>query len=341
MTHKNIWTINVALFGSLIFGTSFAALTDYDGKWNGLISCTANARDVNDVSFSRNNIYSINEGRISASYSTRGGAFQLIAEGTVNNASASMMIKRSDVNNQWATNLKSVSIGAEKIVFTGEAVQRGVKLRDCTMELTVVEPAVNSLASKNRNAQLAQTAKVEAEAAAKAAAQKEAAAKLAAAKLAAQKEAAAKEAAAKAAAQKEAADREAAAKAAAQKEAAAKEAAAKATAQKEAADREAAAKAAAQKEAAAKEAAAKAAAQKEAADREAATKAAAQKEAAAKEASAKAAADKERFLKEAEEKAVAERNAASQSKNLPAPTSRPADPAKKPETRKVDSILDL
>jgi hypothetical protein len=266
-------------------------LTNYDGKWNGLISCTANARDANDVPFSRNNIYSINEGRISASYSTRGGTNQLTADGTVNNASASILIKRSDVNNQWATNLKSISIGADKIVLSGEAVQRGVKLRDCTMELTVVEPAVNSLASKNRNAQLAQTAKVEAEAAAKAAAQKEAAAKVAA-----QKEAAAKDAALKAAAQKEAAE---------------------------------------------KEAAAKAAAQKEAAEREAAAKAAAQKEAAAKEASAKAAADKEKFLKEAEEKAVAERNAASQSKNPPAPTSRPADPAKKPETRKVDSILDL
>jgi ribosomal protein L14E/L6E/L27E len=206
MTHKNIWTINVALFGSLLFGTSFAALTDYDGKWNGLISCTANARDANDIPFSRNNIYSIHDGRISASYSTRGGKNQLMAEGTVNNASASMTIKRSDTNNQWATNLKSVSIVDDKIVLTGEAVQRGVKLRDCTMELTVVEPAVNSLASKNRNAQLAQTAKAEAEAAAKAAAQKEAAAKVAA-----QKEAAAKEAAAKAAAQKEAAEREAAA----------------------------------------------------------------------------------------------------------------------------------
>ena len=46
MTDKNIWTINVALFGSLIFGTSFAALTDYDGKWNDLIRCTVNSEYI-------------------------------------------------------------------------------------------------------------------------------------------------------------------------------------------------------------------------------------------------------------------------------------------------------
>ena len=77
------------------------------------------------------------------------------------------------------------------------------------------------------------------------------------------------------------------------------------------------------------------------AEKEAAAKAAAQKEALAREASAKAAADKERFLKEAAEKAAAERNAASQPNNRQAPAPGSVDSTKKPETRKVDSILDL
>ena len=44
---------------------------------------------------------------------------------------------------------------------------------------------------------------------------------------------------------------------------------------------------------------------------------------------------------EAEEKAAAERNAAAQQNNRQAPAPGAADPTKKPENKKVDSILDL
>jgi len=167
MSHKNIWSISLAVLLSLIGGTSFAAPSDYDGKWNGFISCTAHATSPKDGPFTRNNIYSITDGRISASYTTSEGKNTLTTEGTVNNGTAQLIINATNGTANWAFNFKSTSTTADKIAFSGSMVERGAKQRDCTMLFTSTEPAGNSLraAQAKADSAIAQTKLQEAEAA--------------------------------------------------------------------------------------------------------------------------------------------------------------------------------
>lgn len=148
MNHKNICTFSLVMFTSLMSSASFAAPSDYDGKWNGFVSCTAHAYAPNSkegISFTRNNAYSIIDGRITARYTTVEGKNTLTTEGAVNNGAAQFIINGTNGTANWAYNFRSTSISADKIAFIGDMVEKGAKLRDCTMVFTSTEPASNSL----------------------------------------------------------------------------------------------------------------------------------------------------------------------------------------------------
>lgn len=175
MNSNNICYLFFLLCAALITGQAIAATSDYDGNWNGLISCTAHANDPKQGPFTRNNIYAISDGRISASYKTTGGKNTLTTDGTVTNGNAIMTINGTNGTAKWAFNFNGYAPSAEKIVFSGSMVEQGAKQRDCTMEFTASEPAANSLVARNKNAQLAQAAKEKADSEAALAKAKEAA----------------------------------------------------------------------------------------------------------------------------------------------------------------------
>lgn len=148
MHHKNILKILFLITNFSITTLALAAPADFDGKWNGLISCSSDLIDPKLVAFTRNNIYSIENGRINARYTTTGGQNTLISEGLINNKIAKLTINGSNTKKSWAFNFTGSATSANKITFSGNSVDEVGKRRDCTMVFTVVEPATNSLAYK-------------------------------------------------------------------------------------------------------------------------------------------------------------------------------------------------
>jgi len=151
MKYKNISNLLLLIAGIFSIGQTTAAPYDYDGKWNGFISCTAYVGNPALGAFTRNNAYAIENGVISAKYTTAEGKNTLTTEGTINNKVAKLTINGVNVTSNWTFNFTGNIPSAGKIMFTGDMVELGVKRRDCAMVFTVTDPAVNSLAYKEAN----------------------------------------------------------------------------------------------------------------------------------------------------------------------------------------------
>ena len=126
---------------------------DYDGKWNGTISCSAYSSNPTALgSFTRDNDYYVATGRISAKYLTTGGKNTLTSEGNIANGIATVTINGTNGKDNWIYQFNGKPTSAGRIVFTGNMVERGVKERDCTMVFTSTAPSVGSLLFKEANA---------------------------------------------------------------------------------------------------------------------------------------------------------------------------------------------
>ena len=130
MRYKNISNLLLVIAGALLTSQTIAAPTDYDGKWNGLISCTAYFGNTALEAFTRNNIYAIENGRIKAKYTTVGGKNTLTSEGNVNNGIAKLTINGVNDTTRWTFNFTGTPSSAEKIVFSGDMVEQGAKRRE-------------------------------------------------------------------------------------------------------------------------------------------------------------------------------------------------------------------
>ena len=151
MKYKNISNILLVITGALVSGLSLASPNDYDGKWNGFINCTAYVGNPALGAFTRNNSYAIENGVISAKYTTAEGKNTLTTEGAINNKVAKLTINGVNAASNWTFNFTGNIPSVGKIMFTGDMVELGTKRRDCTMVFTVTDPAVKSLAYKEAN----------------------------------------------------------------------------------------------------------------------------------------------------------------------------------------------
>ena len=164
------------MFSSFIAGTLFAAPSDYDGKWSGVESCTAMVSDLKQGAFTRNRNYSIDNGQISNVWTFNppvdpGVTNTFTTEGTIVDGVVKLTTNATNTKgHRWRWNFTGNSNAPDKIILTGEMVLNSpptgwpAKQRDCQLTLTMATPSDNSLFSKNKNAQLAQTTTANADA---------------------------------------------------------------------------------------------------------------------------------------------------------------------------------
>jgi|LauGreDrversion2_2_1035103.scaffolds.fasta_scaffold08150_2 multidrug efflux pump subunit AcrA (membrane-fusion protein) len=176
MKYQNILNISFAMFSSFIAGTLFAAPSDYDGKWSGVESCTAMVSDLKQGAFTRNRNYSIDNGQISNVWTFNppvdpGVTNTFTTEGTIVDGVVKLTTNSTNTKgHRWRWNFTGNSNAPDKIILTGEMVLNSpptgwpAKQRDCQLTLTMATPSDNSLFSKNKNAQLAQTTTANADA---------------------------------------------------------------------------------------------------------------------------------------------------------------------------------
>lgn len=148
---KFIYSIFLILTALIASNVVHAASTDYDGKWNGLISCTAYSSNATLGAFTRNNVYTIENGKVTSKYTTAGGKNVLTTTGVVSGVNTNLTISGTSETAQWFFNFKGKPSSAENISYIGEMVEQGVKKRDCTMEFSALDPAIGSLAFKKIN----------------------------------------------------------------------------------------------------------------------------------------------------------------------------------------------
>ena len=132
---------------------AFHTSNEYDGKWNGTISCSAYSSNATALGpFTRDNDYDVSNGRITAKYLATGGKNTLTSEGNIANGIATVTINGTNGKDNWIYQFNGKPTSAGRIVFTGNMVERGVKERDCTMVFTSTAPSVGSLLFKEANA---------------------------------------------------------------------------------------------------------------------------------------------------------------------------------------------
>lgn len=141
------------IVSSFFMSSAFAALTDYDGKWNGKIKCTAFS-GTKAPGFTANYPFNIQNGRFAAKYPVKD------ADGKQNNHNWDGVIDNGSVRNlidtvsregaePWTYVFSGNAVSKERITAAGVMNFKGEKRRDCELEFTLLEPAPNSLAAKS------------------------------------------------------------------------------------------------------------------------------------------------------------------------------------------------
>ena len=146
---KTLTTVFIAL--CFFMSPAFAAPTDYDGKWNGNLSCTAYV-EMKLPAFTTNIEFNVKNGQISANYSTkvrdRVSNFNWV--GAVKNGSVNLTGNGSQEGAEpWVYELTGKATSNEIISFAGVMNHKGAKKRDCELTFTSKVPDANSLAAKS------------------------------------------------------------------------------------------------------------------------------------------------------------------------------------------------
>lgn len=127
-----------------------AAVTDYDGRWSVRATCGINASNGRP-GFTERAEWTVAQGRIreTRAQTTPLGSETTTWEGQVEGGRITLdATGRRDNGDVWTWQLTGAAQGNDRMTLAGGLYAQTKKVRDCTMELTALTPAANSLLGK-------------------------------------------------------------------------------------------------------------------------------------------------------------------------------------------------
>jgi len=130
--------------------TVHAAVTDYDGRWSVRATCGVNASNGRP-GFTERSEWAIAQGRIreTRAQTTPLGSETTTWEGQIDGGRITVdATGRRDNGDVWTWQLVGTAQGNDRMALAGGLYAQTKKVRDCTMEMTALAPAANSLLGK-------------------------------------------------------------------------------------------------------------------------------------------------------------------------------------------------
>jgi len=129
---------------------TFAAETDYDGKWHVVASCGVNASNGRP-SFTSRHEWNIQRGKIHEVHvqTAAGAREQTIWDGVVQDGRVELVgVGTRDSGDKWAWRLNGSAANNGLIKLSGAMLAGERRLRDCSIEMTLRDPQPTSLAGR-------------------------------------------------------------------------------------------------------------------------------------------------------------------------------------------------
>jgi len=151
---SNIATVVFLSLAVTVPLVSNAATSDYDGKWNVVITCGVNSLNGRP-GFTNNTDFNIVTGKINETKvaSTQLGKDENAWSGQIQNGRMNLNAAgKRDNGGSWEWRFTGKATSNESIALDGAMLAEGKQIRDCSIKMSLIAPASTSLVSKAKNA---------------------------------------------------------------------------------------------------------------------------------------------------------------------------------------------